>query len=338
MPTDDMKEFARLSDLLTPWAVRVAATLRLADLIAAGHTRIETLADKAGADPDALARLLRYLACRSVFAEPEPGVFALTGLARPLLGDHPANRRARLDLDGMGGRIDGAYAALLHSVRLGRPGYETVFGRPFWADIAANPQLTPSFDDIMADHTPWFTEVTEGYDWTGVRRVADIGGGSGALLAELLRAHPHLRAVLVDQAATVAAAERNLARHGVAERTEFVAGDFFAPLPPGADVYVLSNVLHDWSDADVLRILRRCAAAAGPAGRVLIADRVVDRNGDPRVLTMLDLRMLVLLGGRERTADEWSALITEAGLSIGTVIQRPGDVTLLDCVPDGASR
>jgi hypothetical protein len=332
MPAESDREFARLTDILTPWAVRVAATLRVADLVHDGTTRAEDIAVKAGADPDAVARLLRYLAARGFFRQVAPGEFALTDLAGPLLDTHPAGRRARLDLDGMGGRIDGAGAGLLQAVRTGRPAYSAVFGAPFWEDIEAHPEMSPSFDDIMAGHLPWFGEVVAGHSWQGVRHVVDVGGGTGALLAAVLLANPDIRGTLVDQAATVAEGREFLAAQGLADRTDAVAGDFFEELPGGADVYLLSNILHDWSDDDAVRILRRCAEAAGPTGATLIADRVVDRTPDSEMVTTLDLRMLVLLGGRERGHAEWSDLVGRAGLRVASTESRAGGATLLSCV------
>lgn len=339
MPAESEQAFQRLTDILTPWAVRVAATLRVADLIREGNTRADDVAVKAGADPDAVGRLLRYLAARGFFRQVAPGVFELAELAGPLLDDHPAGRRARLDLDGMGGRIDGAGAGLLRAVRTGRPAYADVFGLPFWEDIAAHPDMSPSFDDIMAGHLPWFGEIVQGHPWHGVRHVVDVGGGVGTLLAAILLANPDIHGTLVDQPATVAEGREFLAAQGLADRTETVAGNFFDPLPGGADVYLLSNILHDWCDEDALRILRRCADAAGATGRTLIADRVVDQAEDSALVTTLDLRMLVLLGGRERTFAEWLALVGGAGLRVVSTERRDGGATLLSCmaITDGTT-
>ncbi|ONI76391.1 hypothetical protein ALI144C_37770 [Actinosynnema sp. ALI-1.44] len=333
MNADTRAEFMRLTDILTPWAIRVAATLRIADLIAEGHTTVADLAAKSDANADALARLMRYLVARGVFSEPQPDAYGLTDLGAPLLSAHPGSRRTRLDLEGMGGRIDSANAGLLQAVRTGRPSYADMFGLPFWADIVANPDMEPSFDEVMADHTPWFGEVVAGHSWEGVKHVVDVGGGTGALLAAILHASPDIHGVLVDQTATVAEGQRYLAAQGLADRATAVVGDFFEALPSGADVYVLSNILHDWSDEDAVRILRRCADAAGAGGRILIADRVVDQNGDEAMLTMLDLRMLVLLGGRERDRAHWLDVISTAGLTVRSTVHRDGGVTLLECVP-----
>ncbi|MER7857709.1 methyltransferase [Amycolatopsis japonica] len=326
----------RAADILTPWAVRVAATLRIADHLAAGRTRLPDLAEAAGADTDALGRLLRHLARQGVFAEPSEGVFALTESAEPLRTDHPGSWRARLDLTGIGGRIDGAFAGLLHSVRTGEPGYSSVFGRSFWAD-AADPSIIPSFDAIMSGHDYWFHEVAEGYDWAGVSTVVDVGGGAGGLLTEILSRFPRLSGTVFDLPATVVEAKKVLEEAGLTGRATTYGGDFFEPLPPGADVYLLSNVLHDWSDPDARRILRRCAEAAGRDGRVLIADRVVDDRADQSV-TAMDLRVLVLMGGRERTEAAWRALAGSADLTVGKVVRRDRGVTLLDCALDDRAR
>ncbi len=321
----------KLTDVISPWAVRVAATLRLADRIAAGVCGLDALAKDAGCNADALGRLLRYLVTRGVFEEVEPGRFALNEAARPLEDGHPLRLRAWLDLEGMGGRMDRTFADLLQAIRSGEPAYPGMYGRPFWEDLAADPALAASFDSLMATSDTWFGEVARGYDWSEARHVIDVGGGKGALLATLLRAHPHLRGTVVDLPSAEKGAVEFLAAEGLADRSEFVARSFFEPLPPGADVYVLSKVIHDWSDRDAARILGRCAEAAGETGRVLIVDGLLAEDESRAQVTQMDLRMLVLVGGRERTLEDFRALGRQAGLEIASTRQLPMGQVLLEC-------
>jgi hypothetical protein len=320
-----------LTDVITPWAVRVAATLRLSDLLAPGPATLDDIAVSAGADRDALGRLLRYLACRGIYAEPAPDVFALTDVSRLLQSGHPAGRGGWLDLGGIGGRNDRTFADLLASVRTGEPAYAMVHGRPFWEDLAANPELARSFDALMAGHASWFGLVVAAYDWSRAKHVVDVGGGCGTLLGEVLRVQPHLRGTLVDLPGTTATAPDTFAAAGVAERAEVVAGSFFDPLPPGGDLYVLSNVLHDWPDDAAVRILARCRDAAGPDGRILIVERLSAGPGDPETTTRMDLRMLVLVGGRERTVEGFAALASAAGLAMTCVATTTSGHTLMEC-------
>ncbi|MEV7427592.1 MULTISPECIES: methyltransferase [unclassified Streptomyces] len=333
---------AEIADIVTPFAVRAAATLRLADHIAAGHTRLPDLAEAAGADPQALARLLHFLTSRDIFAEPEPGTYALTELAGELLADHPANLRQWLDADEVAGRLDTTFPHLVDAVRSGTPVYEKVHGAPFWADLGASPARTESFDRLMAQVSQSTRGIGTAYDWSDVRHVVDVGGGTGALLREILQAHPELRGTVADQAGSVAEARRHLAAYGFGDRADAAVTDMFDRLPPGADAYLLSRVLADWDDESAVRILRTCATAVAEGGRVLIAERVLPGDPSPgtlesaeeaaetRQLTSHDLRMLVLLGGRKRSVAEYASLAARAGLGLSASGRLPGGATVME--------
>ncbi|MFG2600606.1 methyltransferase [Streptomyces sp. NPDC048462] len=325
-----------LMDLITPMALRVAATLRLADLIADGSGRIDELARQSGTDPDALGRMLRHLVYHGVFAEPEPGRFAVDDTAALLLSGHPAELRRSLDLDGFGGTMDLAFTGLLHTVRTGEPAWETVFGAPFWPYLAARPELAASFDATMSTPAAFVTDAAGGYDWSAVRHVTDVGGGTGDLLVELLRAQPDLRATLIDLPETVARGRERFAGHGLTDRCEFVGQSFFDPLPSGADVYVLRRVVHDWDDPGALAVLRRCAEAAGETGRVVVIEAHSMSADSPAEFAEMNLRMQVLAGGRERGIDEYTELACAARLFIAGVHTTPLGHVIIDCVPQAA--
>ena len=309
-----------LMDLVTPMALRVAATLRLADFMPDDGTgdglAVGDLAERAGADPDALARMLRHLVAHGVFTEPRPGQFAATQAAALLRTGQPG--AVWLDLDGFGGRMDLAFTGLAHTVRTGEPAWEQVFGLPFWNWLDANPAISASFDAVMAVDAG-NVAVADGYDWTAVRHVADIGGGTGTLIAQILRRNPELRGTLADLPQTAARARQYLAGLGLDSRCQVAGQSFFDPLPPGADAYLLNRVIHDWDDAAATAILRRCAEAAGSTGRVLVIESHGTRGGDPGAFAEMNLRMLVLTGGRERTVGDYSALAAEAGLQLTAV-------------------
>jgi hypothetical protein len=323
-----------LMDLVTPMALRVAATLRLADFMpndGSGEGAVlGDLAERAGADPEALARMLRHLAQHGVFTEPRPGQFAANQTAALLRTGQPG--AVWLDLDGFGGRMDLAFTGLAHTVRTGEPAWEQVFGRPFWDWLDANPAISASFDAVMAVDAG-SAAVADGYDWTTVRHVADIGGGTGTLIAEVLRRNPRLRGTLADLPETAARARQYLAGLGLDGRCELVGQSFFDPLPPGADAYLLSRVIHDWDDAAATAILRRCAEAAGSTGRVLVIESHGTAGGDPAAFAEMNLRMLVLTGGRERTIDDYSALAAGAGLEVTAVHDITERHVIIECVP-----
>jgi hypothetical protein len=326
---------AQLADLATPFALRAAVTLRVPELIAAGTHNLTELADACQADPDALGRLLRYLVHRGVFTEPNPDEFALTEMGELLTDRSGGGHGAYLDLTGLGARMDLAFAGLPHAIRTGQPGYASVHGRDFWADLDADPGHRAYFDELMRSQQLFTApQVAELYPWQQVDHVTDVGGGSGGLLAELLVSHPHLKGRLVDRPEPVATAAERFAQRGVAERAEVVAGDFFSPLPTGSDVYVVSRALTDWSDQHAASILRRCAEAAGETGRVLVVEVLPTEPYVPH-LSAYDLTMLVLVGGRERAIADHVALAGRAGLGLTTSYQGRDGLTLLEFAAAG---
>jgi 2,7-dihydroxy-5-methyl-1-naphthoate 7-O-methyltransferase len=316
-----------LSDLATPWAIHVVATLRIPDRIASGMTAIDDLAKASGAHAESLHRVLRHLVAKGVFEETAPGQFALNGAASALVG---AGDRF-FDLDGFAGRMAMAWASLLTAVRTGRPAYHTVFGRSFWDDLQAHPELGASFDALMgpAGHGTPDPDVLIAGDWEGVRTVVDVGGGTGSQLVEILRAHPDVRGVLVDRPDTIARSRELLTSAGVIDRVTTAAQSFFDPLPPGGDLYLLKNVLADWPDAEAKAILTRCADAARPSGGRVVAVSGVspDESGpaDPELL------MLVLVGGKQRTLSEFRALARGAGLEVQAAARQQSGRFLVEC-------
>ena len=314
-----------LADLSTPWSILVAATLRVADHIEAGKTDIGALAAAAGADANSLERVLQHLVSKGVFEEPEPGRFALNDAARELMTE---GSRLVFNLDSLGGRMAHAWGTLLSAVRTGKPAYHAVFGRTFWEDLEAHPQIAADFDALMgpAGHgVPDPQVLVDRNEWKAIRTVVDVGGGTGSLLAEILRAHPHVRGTLVDLPRAVTRSAEVFEKAGVADRATAVAQSFFDPLPAAADVYLLKNVLGDWPDAQAQAILRGCAEAARPSGRV-----VTFGPGDK---ASPELLMLVLVGGRGRSLEDFRRLAQEAGLEVTAVGQQESGRSIVECRP-----
>ena len=312
---DDGVNLGALADLTAPWALRVAVTLGVPDAVGDEPIRTRDLAARVGADADALARLLRHLTCRGVFAEVEPGVVEHNAASRKLRVGDESGWQSWLRLDTIAHKMDRAVTeGLLASVRTGRPSYADLFGSPVWTDLGADPDATAEFDEMMqSQNFRWVPGVLD-WDWSGVGSVVDVGGGAGSLVADLLERWPGLTGHVVDQDANVVAAKELFAERGLADRADAVALDFFESLPSGSDAYLLAHVVHDWNDEDTVRILRRCGEAAGPQGRVLVVERAVDAESNSRETTVKDLRMMTLLGGRERDLASLRGLAERAGL------------------------
>jgi 2,7-dihydroxy-5-methyl-1-naphthoate 7-O-methyltransferase len=317
-----------LSDLCTPWCIHVAATLRLADHLSHGELDLDSLAAACGADRDALGRMLRHLISKGLFAEPSPDRFALNDAARPLLDE---SARVGLALDGFGGRMANSWSTLLTAVRTGKPAYASLFGRPLWADLDAHPKLAASFDSLIGPPghgIPDWRVLANPEDWSSIRTVVDLGGGTGALLAEILRANPNVRGTLVELPRAMAAARAIFEAAGVADRVTHAPQSFFDPLPAGADLYVIRNVLSDWPDSEAELLLRRAAQAASPQGRVVVFTPAAPGEPAPP-----ELLMLVLMGGKGRSFEEFQALALRAGLHVTATGRQASGRSFVECRP-----
>jgi len=314
-----VQQLGQISSLFDPWSVRTAATLRLPDLVAAGADTTSELATRSDTDPDALGRLMRHLTLLGLFRTTAEGRWELAELGELLRDSHPMSMRKILDqTDHFVRKMDRSAYGLLEAVRTGGAVWEKLHGLSFWDDMIADPELGRCFDAVNANHSAMFgPAITRCYDWSTVQHIVYVGGGTGRALAIILTAHPHLRATLVDLPGPLAAAAAVLEEATVADRCVLVAQSFFDALPSSGDVYLLANTVHDWNDEDSAKILRRCAEAAGPGGRVLVAERVAtdEANETERAfVSRIDLLILLLLGGQVRSEEEFRWLGATAGL------------------------
>jgi hypothetical protein len=295
-------------------ALYAAAVLGVADHLSAGPVPVEVLAGQAGAHAPSLRRLLRTLAGAGVFTEPEPGVFGLTPLGQTLTRTRPGSMR---DLAIMWMETHYApFGELVHTVRTGQPAAGHLYGQPFFAWLAGQPEQAARFTSAMADLTDGIKAAAiPSLSLDGAQTVVDVGGADGAMLAAVLTAHPGLQGVLFDLPRVVAEAPKALAERGVADRVECVGGDFFDSVPAGADTYLVSFVLHDWPDDEARRILANIAAAGGPGARLMMVEFVVPPGDTPHMSKMIDLTMLGMLAGQERAEDQWHDLLSTAGFA-----------------------
>jgi hypothetical protein len=306
------------ADLVSPMAVRVAATLRLADHIAAGTGTSEALACVVDADQDSLERLLDHLVTAGVLSRTGTDGYSLTALGEHLRDDHPDKMRPWLDLEGAVGRADLSFVHLLHTVRTGEAAFPQQFGREFWDDLSADDERAASFDSLMGARLVAEAPVVASvYPWGEFKDVVDVGGGDAGLLIAILLAHADLRGTVIDLAGPIKRAEQAIANANVGDRANAEVGSFFDPLPSEAGAYVLSSILHNWDDQAAARILRRCADAAGEAGKVLVIDHFVDEGYE--LQTEGDLRMLCYFRGRQHTIDQLGKLAGSVGLEVTSI-------------------
>jgi hypothetical protein len=309
--------------------IHVGAELGLADQLVGGERDCEALALACGAEADTLFRLLRGLASLGIFEETAPRRFALTPLAELLRSDHPQSLRqfARM----LGEEHYLSWADLLHSVRTGENAFHHRHGCSVFAWYQQNPERGAIFDGAMTDFSRQETEaLLAAFDFRGIHRLVDLGGGRGALLQRVLRATPGLQGTLFDQPEVVAPVAPPAE---LSDRLRVEGGDFFRSVPSGADAYLLKHIIHDWGDDACRTILGHIRAAMDPAGRVLIVEQVIPPGNGPFPGKLLDLNMLVMSeGGRERTPGEYAQLLESAGLRLSRIVPTASAVSVVEAV------
>ena len=313
--------FELVSGYRVSQAIYAVATLGIPDLLRDGPRGTDDLARATGTHAHALTRVLRFLANVGLFSEEAPGRFALTHLGAGLRSDVPGSLRP-MALMLLGEHNWQSWGHLLHSMRTGETAFQQVHGMGIFDYFAQHSDVAAIFHAAMTSNTAGSgTAITTAYDFSGIRRLVDVGGGHGLLLATVLRAHPTMRGVLFDRPEVVVGAPAVLEKEGVAERCDIVAGDFFANVPPGGDAYILRQIIHDWDDGRATEILKNCRRAMQEGSRLLVVERAVatdHRQASP--VLHLDLEMLVNVGGSQRTDAEYRALFAGAGFRLTTVV------------------
>jgi hypothetical protein len=314
--------------------VGTAAALALPDHIAEEPRSARELAARVGCDADALARLLRVCATIGIVRVDREGRFELAPLGRTLCSNVPGSMRALAIAQTSPGHWL-PWGRLREAVRTGERQTLSALGREIFDYYAQTPEEGAAFDGAMHSLSALVAlDVASVVDLSAARRAVDVGGGEGSLVAELVRANPSLHGVLFDLPHVVARARPALQARGLADRIETLAGDFFQGLPP-ADVYLLKQILHDWSDEQCRAILRHCARGLSPGGCLLIVEMVIPDDGRPTPAQLVDLDMLVMLPGRERTRREYADLLASAGLRLERVIETSSPFQIIEGRADG---
>jgi O-methyltransferase domain/Dimerisation domain len=324
--------FEQICGYMYTHLLRAAAQLRIAELLAAGPASAEELAARASVDVESLRRLLRGLVTLGVFSRQRDGRFRNNRMSLALLPEAPISLRDGALYFGSASQLR-AWEELERVIASFREsGFESAHGMSTWEWFEHHPEESAAFAGTMVAMTRLYAPgVATAYSFGELRRLCDVGGGHGDLLAEVLLRHPHLAAVLLDAGSVLATARPFLAARGVLERVELVAGSFFDAVPAGCDAYLLKNILHDWDDRRAARILDNCRRVMQPGQRVLVVEAVVEPGSTRGIGPLSDLQMMVVCsGGRERSRAEYARLFEQTGLRLRRVVPTPGPMSIVE--------
>lgn len=326
---------AQLGQMITGYwtsqAIYAAAKFGIADLLTDGPKSVDELATGTGTKPDLLYRLLRALASVGIFAEEDGKRFTMTPLAEPLRSDVQGSQRSLALM--MGDDQYRAWGNLADTVQTGDNAYEKIFGKPIFDHLAEQPEKARIFDDAMTGiHGRETGAILDAYDFSGINVIADIGGGNGSKITAILQKHPEMRGILFDLPHVVERARPKIEAAGLSDRCQLVSGDFFKAVPSGADAYVMRHIIHDWDDDKSLVILKNCHAVMSPGNKLLLVESVIPPGNEPFMGKFLDLTMMLIPGGKERTEDEYRELYDKAGFDLVRIVPTSTEVSVVEGV------
>jgi O-methyltransferase domain len=326
-PEDQMMQWITAKWITKP--IYVVAELGIADLMIDGPKSVDDLAKETDTHAPTLFRILRALSSVGVFVETEDRVFGLTPLAGCLCSN-ALRPIARMFLSGW---HDKAWNGLGHTVKTGEPGFDGTFGKPAFEWFEENPLARSILDQAQATKAVGFANaVVKSYDFSGFKSICDIGGGQGAFLIQLLADCPDTTGYVADLPGAVISAERAIANANLSDRCKAIPYDFHKEPPPICDAYFLVNVLHDWNDEICIRILKNIAGAMKPKSKLWIVEYMIEPEPGFSVAKLLDLEVLVMGGGRERTIDEYEILFGDAGLALSKTIPTENGPVMMECL------
>jgi hypothetical protein len=330
-----MKMRGLIFGFLVTRSIAVAGELGIADRLADGPRTPAELARDCGVLERPLYRMLRFLAGEGIFAENQDGRFALTPTAELLRSGHPRSLR-----DWAIAVVDLPYRSsleMLHSLKTGESAFRKVFGAPLFDYLSTQPErATQLFRGMSSISAARIAGLLEGYDFSRIMKLLDLGGAHGAMAAAIAKRYPSIRCTCFDLPSAAQGAIKTFRESGVADRCDFLGGDFFVDVPPGADAYLISTVLHDWGDEQCLKILRNCRRRVPDEGRLLVVDIVLsdEKNVPDTYRNGLDLGMLTSTeGGMERTESEFRELLAAAGFRLSRVIPLNAPQWVIEAVP-----
>jgi len=323
-PTEQIPAPVQMLQIITGfWASRavcIIAKLGIADLLKSGPKTAAELAEATQTHAPSLHRILRALASIGIVKSESDGRFGLTPQSELLVTGVPGSMRWFM-MSELGQEHYPAWGNLMHSVKTGEIAFDNAFGADIWGYFKNNPEDAAVFNDSMSGMTAVANEqIMTHYDFSAFGKIVDVGGGHGGLITSILKSNPQMKGVLFDAPQVIEGAQPKLEAAGVADRCETVAGDFFKGVPEGGDAYVMKWIIHDWDDERALTILKQVRNRMKPDGRVIIVDTVVPEDDRPDFSKFFDLNMMVMTGGKERTAAEFEQLLAEAGFKLLRVI------------------
>ena len=315
--------------------IGVITELGIPDLLAVGAKPVGEIAAATHANEDALYRMLRTLASFGVFAESSGRRFALTSTGAYLRSDVPGSLRGYVRWM-TNAFLFRNYAELMRSAKTAEPVVQHVFGESLFSHLQSNPELSRIFNDGMTSFSQLVSAaVLEAYDFSGIRVIADVAGGEGALLAAILQKYPAMQGLLLEQEHVLAGARKRFELSELADRCRCLPVDFFNSVPNGADAYLMKSIIHDWDDHRAGVILKNCQEALRnvPRGRLILVEPVIPPGSDPHMSKLADIQMLVLAGGRERTREEFQTLLGQSGFRMTAVVPTHSFVSIVEAVP-----
>ncbi|HEX5736322.1 MAG TPA: methyltransferase [Blastocatellia bacterium] len=314
-------------------AIYIIAKLGIADHLAGGPKTADEIAAATNANAGAIYRVFRALSSVGVLTVDADQRFGLTPLSETLRTDAPGSLRAFATVE-LGEEHYPAWGELLYSVKTGGIAFDKHFGMPIWEFFAKNPENARTFDDAMTNVSLAVKDaVLASYDASTIRKLVDIAGGHGSLLASILKANPEMKGVLFDLPDVAEGARNRIEAEGLSDRCEVVAGDFFKSVPEGADAYIMKWIIHDWDDERSIAIFKNIRRAMAEGGKLLLVEAVVPAGNEPHFSKFIDLNMLVMTGGRERTEEEYRQLLEAGGFKLTKVIPTESPVSIIEAVP-----
>ncbi len=315
-------------------SLSVAARLRIADYLAGGPRSAQQLAQDTGSNAEALYRLMRALASVGVFRTNQAGDFELTKIGYYLRSDVQGSMRGVADYCGATWSWR-AWEAMESSIRTGETAFDKVFDQPVFDYLSEHPDESAVFNEGMTGFSgSEAIAIIDGYDFSRFRSIIDIGGGHGHLLAAILRKFTSLSGTVFDAPHVVGGAHATFHEFGVADRAHVAGGNFFQTVPAGHDAYLLKHIIHDWNDANCQKILRAIRSACTASTSLLIFEMVVPPGDVPHPSKLLDLEMLVVASGKERTREEYASLLTACGFRLERIVDLPSPISIIEAVAE----